>query len=419
MERDIGMQCTPAREHLPVLQEQQILYLLVELLPAAVGEDRTRLPLDICLLLDCSSSMRGDRLFQAKEAATYIVKRLTPEDYFCLIAFNDRATVVIPRQQVVAPAAIREHVVELEASGGTEMARGMEQVLEQMFRVAVFSGVRRIILLTDGQTYGDEDRCVELARKAQKAGIGITAFGLGDAWNEDLLATMAAYGNSHSEYITSAESIVQLFQEEMRLLQGIMAQDMSLLVRPYTGVTVHSFFRVSPEVAMVSLRETWDEGQEVPLGEWMGDDLQAFVAELVVPPLSPGQHRLFEVLFSFRAPRERSRRELRYELRLPCVHGEPLGSAVPDKVRRGLEKVTAFRLQEAAWQEVRRGNIDQATRRLEAAATRLVKMGEQELAQVIEEEARRLRSTGRISAGGKKEIIYGTQRLGRRRSGRR
>jgi hypothetical protein len=94
--------------------------------------------------------------------------------------------------------------------------------------------------------------------------------------------------------------------------------------------------------------------------------------------------------------------------------GLPRTAEIPEDVHRALEKVTAFRLQEAAWQEARRGNIDQATRRLSAAATRLMKMGEAGLAQVVEREAERLARTGQTSPIGKKEIVYGTQRLGRR-----
>jgi len=44
-------------------------------------------------------------------------------------------------------------------------------------------------------------------------------------------------------------------------------------------------------------------------------------------------------------------------------------------------------------------------------------MGEVHLAEVIEEEARHLSSTGKSSPVGKKEIHYGTQRLGRGWSG--
>ncbi len=414
MERDIRMIGTPSRSELPSLDEEQLLYLLLELAPGGAG-DRARLPLDLCLLLDVSSSMRGERLSQVKEAARLILSQLTQEDYFCLITFNDHAEVVVPRQQVKAAAAIREHISEVQASGGTEMARGMEQVLEQMYRSTFFSGVRRLILLTDGQTYGDDDRCVELARQAQGAGIGITALGVGDEWNEDLLATMAAHGNSRSEYIAGPEAITEIFRDEMRLLQGIVAQDMSLTLRK-ASATVQQFVRVAPEINQMALKESWDSDQLLPLGEWMGSDVQSFLVEMTVPPLSPGNHHLLQVTFSYRLPREHARREVHYDLALPCVPEAGAGQ-VPDKVRHALEKVTALRLQEAAWQDVRRGNVDQATRRLEAAATRLVKMGEEDLARAVEAEVHRLQSTGRTSLVGKKEIRYGTQRLGRR-SGR-
>jgi Ca-activated chloride channel family protein len=416
MERDIQVRCTPNRSRLPAIQEPQLFYLLVELIPAGLGESQSRLPLDICMLLDNSSSMRGDRLFQAREAARYIVNQLTPEDYFCLITFNDHATVAVPRQAVHASVAMREHISEVQASGGTEMARGMEQALEQMLRVVTFSGVRRIILLTDGQTYGDENRCVELARQAQQAGIGLTALGVGDEWNEDLMATMAAHGNSRSEYIVSAEAIITLFREEMRLLQGIVAQELSLEFHLQPQISLQSFFRVAPEVSTIEPHPARGGGLVVPLGEWMGSDAQVFLAELMLPALPSGEQRLLRLRFSYRLPRERHAREGGYDVRLPIVQGLPKAAdEAPDKVRRALEKVTAFRLQESAWREARRGNIEQATRRLNAAASRLLQMGEHDLARVVEKEAEQMGRTGRTSAIGKKEIVYGTQRLGRRR----
>lgn len=414
MQRDLELICVPSRDQLPYLEEEQLLYLLVELVPSADREGQARLPLDVCLVLDNSSSMRGDRLYQAKEAARYIVKQMTPADHFCLIVFNDRARVVVPRQPVRTPASLREHIGEIEPSGGTEMARAFEQALEQMRRTGPFVGVRRLILLTDGQTYGDETRCVELARQLQQLNVGITALGLGDDWNEDLMATIAADGNSRSEYISNAEAIVSLFQEEMRLLQGILAQEMSLSLKLASEVKMGQFFRVSPEVSPMPLRDHWEQEQVVTLGEWMGGVRQAFVLELVVSVCSPGEQNLLQVDFSYRLPREQSRRRVRYDLCIPCLPGLMHLPDVPAKVRVALEKVTAYRLQESAWREARQGNLEQATRRLTAAATRLVQMGEDDLARVIEKEALRMQRTGQVSAEGKKEIRYGTRRLGRR-----
>lgn len=411
MERDIQLGCTPSRREVRTLDEAQLLYLLVEIEPVAPHEGEVRLPLDLCLLLDCSSSMRGDRLFQAKEAARYLVGQLTPADRFSLIVFNDRATVIVPRQAVQAPAAIREHIAEIQPSGGTEMARGLEMVLQEMGRSGAFSGVRRLILLTDGRTYGDEARCVELARQLQQQGIGITAFGLGTEWNEDLLATMAAHGNSRSEYIVGPEAIVPLFREEMRLLQGIVAQDMVLGLDLALGVSVQGFYHVAPEIAPVPLQETWDKNWVARLGEWMGAETQVFLGELVLPPLPEGEHRLLEIALSYRLPHEEGQKEKRQSLNVRC--GAAGDGPIPERVRRALERVMAFRLQESAWQEMQRGNIERATRRLQAAATRLLELGEVELAHRVEEEARQLHTTGLASSTGKKAIHYGTKRLGR------
>ena len=55
----------------------------------------------------------------------------------------------------------------IEAAGGTEMARGMALALQEVQRPMLVRGISRILLLTDGRTYGDESACVEIARRAQ------------------------------------------------------------------------------------------------------------------------------------------------------------------------------------------------------------------------------------------------------------
>jgi hypothetical protein len=205
----------------------------------------------------------------------------------------------------------------------------------------------------------------------------------------------------------------------MRLLQGIVAQELSLGFHLQPQVTLQGFFRVVPEVSAVEFHERRSGELTVPLGEWMGGDAQVFLAEFLLPALSVGKRRLLQLKFSYRFPQERHPREGAFDLRLPVVaEADGVTSDVPDSVCRALEQVTALRLQESAWKEASRGNIEQATRRLEAAASRLLQMGEQDLAHVVEKEAERLSRTGRTSAIGKKEIVYGTQRLGRRK-GRR
>jgi Ca-activated chloride channel family protein len=83
-------------------------------------------------------------------------------------------------------------------------------------------------------------------------------------------------------------------------------------------------------------------------------------------------------------------------------------------VMNTVEKVTAYVLQTRALNDMAAGNIPAATQRLRAAVTRLLTVGETDLAQAIEAEAARLEQSGQVSPEGAKEIRYATRKLTQR-----
>jgi Ca-activated chloride channel family protein len=76
-----------------------------------------------------------------------------------------------------------------------------------------------------------------------------------------------------------------------------------------------------------------------------------------------------------------------------------------------VEKVTAHRLQTQALDEAAVGNIAGATQKLRAAATRLLELGEEELARTALEEAQRLEEGKGLSSAGTKKLRYETRKL--------
>jgi Ca-activated chloride channel family protein len=76
-----------------------------------------------------------------------------------------------------------------------------------------------------------------------------------------------------------------------------------------------------------------------------------------------------------------------------------------------VEKVSAFKLQTRALSEAEAGNIAAATRKLQSAATVLLNMGEDELAEAAEQEILSLKKTGTLSSAGTKKLEYGTRKL--------
>jgi hypothetical protein len=98
-------------------------------------------------------------------------------------------------------------------------------------------------------------------------------------------------------------------------------------------------------------------------------------------------------------------------LRVAVRSADSVSYEVDPTVKHWLERLVAYRLQARAWQDVADGKIEEATRRLQMAGTRLFEAGETELARTVQEEATRLLRSGNASAEGRKRIKYGTRGL--------
>ncbi len=408
----IQLRSTLSRSVLPESNEAQLIYVLLEMNAQGVPTTLPKLPLNLCLVIDRSSSMRGERLQQVKEGASRIVDILGEDDHFSLVTFNDRAEVVVAAQRARNKNDLKRMIGMVEAAGGTEMATGMALALQEVQRPMLTRGVSRILLLTDGRTYGDESRCVDIARRAQGRGIGVTALGIGGEWNEDLLETMAARENSRTQYITSALEISKVFTDEVKRMSSIFAQDVGLRVEVRPGAMLRSLDRVRPFIAPVQALEERESLWAAGLGDWPGSDPQALLLEVVVPALGVGDHPLLRLTLRYSLPgmnlhNQQGELVLRVGVRAP----DTVPYEVDPTVKHWLERLVAYRLQAGAWQNVEQGQIEEATRRLQMAGTRLFEAGEVELARTVQEEATRLLRSGQTSAEGRKRIKYGTRGL--------
>src|SRR3712207_3213079 len=87
-EESVTLDYIPAFQAFPVMQEEQLVYVLLMLRTASLNQEANRVPLNVCLVLDQSSSMRGEKLYAIKTAARHVVDQLTVADYFSLISFK-------------------------------------------------------------------------------------------------------------------------------------------------------------------------------------------------------------------------------------------------------------------------------------------------------------------------------------------
>ena len=388
------------------LYEEQVIYLLIEIRPAATAQGK-RLPLNLCLVIDRSTSMQGARLENVKGAAHQIIDELQDDDALAVVTFNDRAEVVLPSQFGVNRARAKAKISTIWASGGTEILQGIRAGLAELEKRHSKQITSHLILLTDGQTYGDEEGCIAEARQAGAQRIGITAMGIGEDWNDALLDEIAAQSGGVSAYIASPGQVRTLLQQRVRGLGAVFAQGLTLEPRCAEGVWVESAFRVSPYLEPLTSADG-----VINLGALQADAPLVLVLELGVAQKPAGEHRLLQLELMGDIPAlGRQGDRLRRDIRCTFTSTEPPSEPVPTAILSALSKVTLYRMQERAWNALESGDVNTATRQLEMMATRLFDLGEIQLARAAMLEAGRIAKGGTPTAKGRKELKYGTRSL--------
>jgi Ca-activated chloride channel family protein len=418
-EKALKLQCTLAKEKVLSTQSTQLSYLLVEVIPVGAGEAE-RMPLNLAFVLDRSGSMAGEKVANLREAVKLVIDQLEPDDIISIVIFDDRADVLVPSQPASDRDGLKRLVDRITDRGGTEMSKGMRLGLNELRKNMGHDRVSRMVLLTDGQTYGDEDECIKLAKECQELGLPIVAFGLGEDWNEELLDEIAgatAGSGGFSEFIQEPSQILTHFQDVLRSMKGTVAKNAYLTLRLVQGVSPRQVWRVLPLISNLGYQPLSDRDVQVPLGDIERDVGQAILVELLIPPRPVGRYRLAQAEVSYDIPsRNIFGEKVRTDVIVEYTADEALAKQVNAKVMNFVEKATAFKLQTQALAAAKSGDYERATRLLRQSATRLLSIGEKELATVALEEAKRLEQGEGMSSVGTKRLRYETQRLTRRLS---
>src|SRR5688500_11181829 len=150
------------------------------------------------------------------------------------------------------------------------------------------------------------------------------------------------------------------------------------------------------------------------LGDVDATGTQSLLFEMVVPPRKPGQYRLARLLLEYETAtrgKASGKKEMALDVAVGFAAGAAAGPGDP-RVMNSVERATTFKLQPRALQASMAGDVAAATRNLRAVATRLLNMGETELAEAAEKEARALEQDGRMTPAGTKKLAFDTRRLG-------
>lgn len=406
MNTGVTLTCTWGRAPLVASASPQVAYLLVEAQGSAVAE---KAPLNFCLVLDRSGSMQGAKLAALKEATKRVIDTLTPQDIVSIVLFDDTVQTLVPATFATDRDALKAQVDAIEEAGGTAMSGGMAAGIVELRKNRDPGRVSAMLLLTDGQTWGDEDRCRALAQELARDNVRVTALGLGAEWNEKLLDDIAEATGGVSDYIADPAQITTFFQHAVRTAQGTVAQDARLLLRLVRDATPRAVYRASPIIANLGYQPIGDNEIAVRLGTIETDAPSSVIIDMMVPARGAGSFRIAQAELHY-TPVGGSEQMIKQDILLEFV-ADAAQSAYDPRVMNLVEKVTAFKLQTRALAEAEAGNLTGATQKLRAAATRLLDLGELELAQKVAKQAEQLDQGQAMSAERQKELRYATRRL--------
>jgi Ca-activated chloride channel family protein len=404
------LRVTPSKRAISPLPEPQVVYLLAEILPdprARDHEQKRESRLNLTLILDHSNSMNGTRLDKVKVAAHQIIDQLNESDILSVVTFNDRAEIIIPATPVENKHALKAKISMMSASGGTEIFKGLSAGVEQNRRFLGPKLVNHVVMLTDGNTFGDQENCIELARKAAEQGISISAMGLGQEWNDEFLDQLASITGGTSSYINTASAVVRFLNDHVRNLSNAFAERVRISVAPDPDIKLESAFKLAPHPQPLTV----DEGY-IQLGSLQGNRFISILFQFQIPANIPLGFRPIARLV---AAGDILSNTQQYFQALSDVSLEitdqPVTEDPPIAILDALGKLTLYRMQERAQQALATGDVREATRRLENLATRLLAMGEEELANQARTEARRVAHTANLSDAGRKALKYQTRFL--------
>jgi Ca-activated chloride channel family protein len=163
-------------------------------------------PKGLVLVVDCSGSMGGDSMDQARMAAKGILNSLRPQDYFNIVAFGSNHRLLFSSLRVANPSNIKEALkfaTNLQADlGGTELEGALQIALGFSSRKTISQDV---ILITDGEVW----KIDETINEATKGNRRIFSIGVGSSPAESLLKTLSAKTGGACEFVFPGESMTE------------------------------------------------------------------------------------------------------------------------------------------------------------------------------------------------------------------
>jgi len=424
-----------ARSHRPYLRASaggQKLFLMLKLLPTPEAAN-ARPEINIAVVVDTSGSMRepapgttpelvemdpvtvdgktynatyrgSSKLDVTMEAVRRLVEseHLRPEDRIALIHFDDQADVLASEKVGEGRARLVAAIDRLrEYSGGTQMAPGLRDAEAELRGRE--NAARTVLLLTDGLAI-DEEECREAATALAALRARIIALGVGEEYNEDLLADLASATQGKPYDFRDMTVLPEIFDAELGSATRQVVSDVAATVKTVKDVRLVSVARVYPSLADLDPAQA-----PLQLGSLEAGDHTIYILEFDVPERPAVRARLAQIGVTYRVPGQGYRGEIPpIDVTVEYTTDEALAASVDPEVMGYVQQRNVDTLVRQATQQAET-NPEQAAKTLRIARSMTQRLGNRGMTVALGKAEDELKSRGTIAIGTRKTIKLGAR----------
>ena len=363
-------------------------------------------PLNLCLILDHSGSMKGKPIEIVKEAADRLLDRLKPGDRISVVAFDHRAKAIVPNQAIDNLDSVKKRIKALKAGGGTAIDQGMKLGLDQLAKGSEDT-ISQAFVLTDGENeHGNNDRCLKLAKFAADHNFTLNALGFGDHWNQDVMENIADAAGGTLSYIEYPEQAIDGFNEIFNRIQSVTLTNAYLLfdLKPKVRLAeLKPIAQVAPDTIELPVNKEPTGEISVRLGDLMTDVQRVILANLYIAQMPTGRQPIAQLRVRYDNPATGQKGLLSDPI---LVDANVLTNYQPDLndgVQQHILALAKYRQTQIAEQKLQQGDRLGAATMLQTAAKTALQMGDRGGATVLQGSATQLQEGKELSDAARKK----------------
>ena len=202
------------------------------LVPTPSGPD-TGSVRNIALVLDRSGSMAGEPIQALRQAVSLALGTLAERDVVSIVLFGSEVETVLAAQRRDELGDLDVLLAKIEPAGGAALYDALNQGAAQLRRYAATATISHLVLVTDGPaTKGPRERAdfLRLAELLAREGFTLSTIGLGEEFQEDLLADLARTANGRFRFAAQPGDLPASLQSELARLRTPLARNVELSI---------------------------------------------------------------------------------------------------------------------------------------------------------------------------------------------